>query len=212
MNLMIWITVLVAGIFVSAEATSMSAPQFKTLTSPTLIGGAQFPGRFSLAFEWTDRSGAFLLVVSNKGDSTTYDGTEPDSIWVTCFRGNGGRQSKVWGMMDFSIQLESISFIKDWFRITDLDQDGIFEPSFLYVFYHDGLDPQPAKMMLYHNGKKYAIRGEFPMDGDWTTGYVKKPDPSLRKLPEIYRKFMHRRWDEFMTKEREKDEKSTLLK
>lgn len=56
-------------------------------------------------------------------------------------------------------------FVEESFKITDLDQDGISELSFLYLKACRGdVSPATAKFMLLTNGEKYPIRGTAVME------------------------------------------------
>lgn len=84
-------------------------------------------------------------------------------------------------------------------EVTDIDQDGIGESSFIYRTAIGGWDPDGVKLLMHVKGEKLAIRGKVPTDySDFEENYEKKPDPILDSQPEPIQSFIHQKWDNWV--------------
>ena len=80
--------------------------------------------------------------------------------------------------------------------ITDLDKNGIQEVWMtVYIGCRGDVGPVGMKILMYENGKKYALRGEtFVHVDDMDLGGTYKADPEFTKAPAVFLQFADRLW------------------
>lgn len=96
--------------------------------------------------------------------------------------------------------------VSDSIAVTDLDRDGRAEVTFLYQSYctNDALGPQPMKLMLTENGKKFAIRGttQAHMTEDPASPEVPgrmEVGPEWSAAPKVFKAHATAAWTKFAT-------------
>lgn len=97
----------------------------------------------------------------------------------------------------------SVNFIEDSFSITDVDDDGVKEISFLYeLACQGGIGPIKMKSVLIEGGKKYLIRG-YRLDHVSIKNNVdpkypdSKADKSFKNAPKNFLIFSKEKWNKF---------------
>lgn len=109
-------------------------------------------------------------------------------------------KKEVWRAKDFVEACEfdlSLEVVEGSIRLTDLDEDGEPEVSFLYrLGCRSDVSPLTAKLLLYEGGTKYALRGQSKEQvgeaefagGDFTA------DKAFGQAPKAFLEFATGQW------------------
>lgn len=129
---------------------------------------------------YTDKSGSYALVLSEKQDLPFADETLSSVIQATLFKvGSDTVLTRQWSIRDFAGKEDAgVNFRSKLFEFADLDADGLIDPILVYRFFapgdKDGFDSDHfsggIKIITFHQGRKvvvYAITGV--LDGQRST-------------------------------------------
>lgn len=114
-------------------------------------------------YECTDQSGKFLVIVTETIDSVT---AEKDTLHYKIKAINLGYTPaglvKNWEISDFRIVNTEVSESSVWFwtkffKLEDLDRDGLIDPVLVYGSAEDN-DAERTKYIVFYKGKKIAVR------------------------------------------------------
>lgn len=196
--------------FVSLTSTTLAVEKSIPFRKGYYPNGQQFmPPKFTsyLTIEWNDSNGKNLVVFGKStATSNSKDGADIlttdllTGVHVLLDKGN----KILWKMndgiqkcpVDGGIHLDTSSIV-----IKDLNNDGIGECCFLYRMHCMGdVSPEDYKLLLYDNGKKYAIRGTNFIDyGQGSTaGGKKQLDKAFDAAPTYLKDFASKYWDKFL--------------
>jgi hypothetical protein len=120
----------------------------------------------------------------------------------------GARWLKQWEAKDFVTDCEfdlTIALRGESVAVTDLDDDGEAEVSFLYVTgCQSDVSPLSQKLLLYEGASKYALRGttEVTVGQDEKgvesrIGGEHQADPAFEKAPAAFLPFAKAQWEKF---------------
>ena len=106
-----------------------------------------------------------------------------------------------WKMQDFISNCEfdlMMGFIKNAFKITDLNKNGIAE---IWTMYHmtctSDVSPSEMKIIMYEGKQKYALRGNSVVNtGTEKIGGDYKLGENLSKAPKEFKDFALKMWKE----------------
>ena len=181
---------LTLGLTLSASA------QVKTLPfNPKAIPqGLKVKGEIEHGLRWVDRAGEHYLLFSSVTKTKKTDHSEITSsyLYATHYRLKNKQVKLVRTLRDRNenCEFEKITrFNHKSSSITDLDQNGLAETTFVYYLgCSNDVSPIDAKLALLENGKKYMIRGETTLiyPGGMKEGGSYKVDPSLLKAPNVF--------------------------
>lgn len=109
-------------------------------------------------------------------------------------------KKEIWRAKDFVEQCEfdlSLEVVEGSIRVTDLDEDGEAEISFLYrLGCRSDVSPLTAKLLLYEGAAKYALRGQSKEqvgEAEFVGGDF-KPDPAFEQAPKAFLEFARGQW------------------
>ncbi|WP_370277515.1 M949_RS01915 family surface polysaccharide biosynthesis protein [Flavobacterium sp. J27] len=139
-------------------------------------------------YKYEDNGGThYLIMTENKTECD--NGKECfDSIKAFCFNLKEEQYHLEWKLKDFILpkgnevsEEYSINFWTKYFELNDYDNDGFVDPIIVYGTYGmNGTDDGRIKIVVYHNGKKRAIRHQNgTLDFERNT----KVDESYYELP-----------------------------
>ena len=143
---------------------------------PIDIAAKDFPkvkGNIVKSVRYADATGENLILLTetdvvSKPDTGDYPNYPPRSKELFAYRfliKKGGKFEQVWQMTDSVRDCDldgmTVSFIPEAFRLTDLNNNNKAEIWMTYVLQCAG-DPSPItmKIIMYEDGKKYAVQGE----------------------------------------------------
>jgi len=116
---------------------------------------------------YTDKSGSYALVLSEKQDLPFADETLSSVIQATLFKvGSDNVLTRQWSIRDFAGKEDAgVNFRSKLFEFADLDADGLIEPILVYRFFapddKDGFDSDDfsggIKIIAFHQGRKVVV-------------------------------------------------------
>lgn len=128
-----------------------------------------YKGKVINAANFTDKTGEYLVFTTETG---VYDSEIKNDeielsdayIYAFLFSKKNNQYVKIWQVQDFitncPLDIEA-KYVKNTFKITDLDRNGIAEIWLMYRKVCRGdVGPSEMKIIMYEGSKKYAIRGE----------------------------------------------------
>lgn len=176
----------------SLGLTTLGHAQVKTLpfNLKTLPKGLKVKGKVESGLHWIDRAGENYLLFSSI--TSTKKEITSSYLYATHYQMKNGQKKLVRTLKDREEGCEfsnNAMFDSKSFGVTDLDQNGLGETTFIYYLGCTN-DPSPhgAKLALLENGKKHMIRGETTViyPGGAKYGGTYKVDPALLKAPNAF--------------------------
>lgn len=165
-------TILTGALFLflfSTVSGQQTSSRILTQKAADAILTASVKSQFNISYpvrrvyECTDQSGKFLVIVTETIDSVT---AEKDTLHYKIKAINLGYTPaglvKNWEISDFRIMNTEVSESSVWFwtkffRLEDLDHDGLIDPVLVYGSAEDN-DAERTKYIIFYKGKKIAIR------------------------------------------------------
>lgn len=168
-----------------------------------LQGFNNIKGKLEKKVTFVDAKGINDVILTHSGmypsNPNEEEGPCNNDLHAYGFITRGGQSRTLWQMHDFVHDCEASAdaeFSPDSPVITDLDEDGISE---IWLTYYVGcrgdVSPIGMKILMYEDGKKYALKGEtfVHVDG-MDLGGSYKADPAFENAPERFRRFANRLW------------------
>ena len=162
------------------------------------------PGNVVEALSWSDTQGNNLLLLS---ESVTFSKNDTSNRNASLFVGQylevQGNWIRQWKVEDFENDCPvdaGAKIIPKSIEITDLDNNGIAEVSFMYrIFCAGGVDPQVLKFIMYERKNKFAIRGEtlIKLPNQPAYGGETTVDKSFKLAPQEFQQFAMRQWNKY---------------
>ena len=159
------------------------------------------------AIRWEDKAGDNIVVLTQSGEKRTNDGLRTAALRAKHFlQSTGGEWTKTWQLTDAVEKCPldlTCSFVKNSLSLSDVDGDGVAEVSFVYrVDCFGGMDPIAQKLMVFHRGTKYAVRGRTvvhkpggrPLDPEYflfDEAFKKAPSGLLTYAIQKWRRFQN---------------------
>jgi len=201
-----------AGLLLGALLTTNSAGA----ENPTSVGagalpaGLDFEGNLVSAQRWEDGQGANYLLLTRTPDirepGLTEWGEEMHSarLYGYHYRQRNGGFELLRRITDFVMECEwdmTVAHIPGSIAVTDLDDDGLSEVTFLYeLACRSDVSPLTLKLMMLEDGEKYPIRGTTVVDvgGGQRYGGEKRFGEEFASVPAAFRDFASRHWGRFV--------------
>ena len=182
--------------------------------------GIHYQGKVVAGARWVDQAGENLLLLCETGyfqsrvSPRSRENPYQEPGWAAALYGYHYVKTKdkfalLWKLSDFikicPFDLE-LAFLPNSLTITDLDQNGIAESTFLYKLACRG-DVSPAQLkLIMHEGKaKYALRGETLVNiGQLEGGPPRKiggkhtVDPAFNRAPKVFLNHALQQWNAFV--------------
>lgn len=124
--------------------------------------------KFSIyrVYEYDDKAGKHFIVMTENNVPCNERKDCFDSIKAYCFQYKNKEFNLKWRMTDFILpkgnevsEEYSISFWTKYFKLNDYNNDGFIDPILVYgTLGMNGTSDGRIKILVYHNGKKSAIR------------------------------------------------------
>jgi len=175
-----------------------------------LPSGANYEGEAKEIINWTDKNGENYFIITkveeyvSKKGTDQYENDERTSfLYAYHYIKNGNSIKLSRKITDFvkACEFDIVLFYeKESIEVTDLDEDGIFEVSFIYkLSCTSDLSPFDMKLMLLEDGNKYPIRGttEVNYGDDYIEKGTKKNGAEFNTAPTAFKKFAEKQWYKF---------------
>jgi hypothetical protein len=188
--------------------TEVSMLQFDKSDLPSEI---KYTGNIVTGKRWTDKNGENILILTKtiikekKAKQPDFgDNVRECELYGYHYVSSGGSYSLLWKINDlvsdcvFDLTLD---FIPGSLSITDINDNGIAESTFLYkLACRSDVSPSDLKLIMHEGESKYALRGEMLASVDsHTYGGSYKVDKAFDSAPDGFLDFAKSQWKEFRT-------------
>ncbi len=174
----------------------------------------KYKGRVMGGGRWKDLNGENILIITEteiqNGKDKDGESVISKELYGYCYARTNAESNLLWQINDFVKDCEFDLFLNynpNSLTITDLDDNGIAESTFLYrMSCKSDVSPDEMKLMMHQGKDKYALRGEnqikFTTDGQTVTqGGDYKVDASFDKAPKEFLEYAKKQWAKFKIQE-----------
>lgn len=176
----------------------------------------KYDGKIITSAKWKDKNGDNIIIITETEIKETANKkdveADPDQSkklfgYHYILENNSGKL--LWKIQDFVDKCPAsieCTYVPNSLSITDLNNNGIGESTFLYILGCRGdVSPVGMKLMMHENDIKYALRGESQIkstDGIYG-GKIDEVDPSFKKAPDGFLDYAKKQWEKFKTEKLE---------
>lgn len=115
------------------------------------------------AYSWSDSNGENKLIITRKGPFSGTESGFTSSLYAVQYLNGMKKENILWDIYDFEKDCQFdlwIGLVPNSIRITDLDNDGVSETTFIYKKNcRSDVSPAEMKLMMHENAQKMALRG-----------------------------------------------------
>ncbi len=166
--------------------------------------GMKYEGNIVAGAKWKDDNGLNTIIITEtkiteKEESGDLPYSRSKQLFGYQYITSGGDTKQIWKINDFvkdcPVDLD-LSYMKNSLSITDLNNNGIAESTFLYLLACRGdVSPEDMKLIMHEADKKYAIRGttKIKLSGE-TYGGDTKIDKSFDDAPGGFLDYAKSEW------------------
>jgi hypothetical protein len=188
--------------------TNACLAQFK-VTRPgknSIPNNIHFEGKLVQAVRWTENAGDNIVILTKtdktKSKNAPDDGYSDAALYAYHFLDSGKGMRQTWKVSDYVKECPVdiiLYFVDEAFAVTDLNKDGKAEIWIMYKVSCQGdVSPVPMKIIMYHDSKKFAVRGTTKvqvsaneyMGGDFTF------DEAFKNAPLEFRQYAQKLWNQ----------------
>jgi hypothetical protein len=164
-----------------------------------------FIGQIKAGCKWSDKEGVHITLLTETGEfpskNVRYDNYRDAELYAYDFIIEKDSIRKNWRIYDYVKECPvdmKANFLKNSFKITDLNNDGIGEVWIMYKADCFGdVSPVKMKIIMYQGGQKFAMRGRSKVkvaDAEFEGGEFKF-DSSFLNGPIEFRDFAEELWN-----------------
>lgn len=179
-----------------------------------LPAGVKYEGKVKNAVQWKDNLGDNIVITTETGSYPSKNPSEDEEsndadIFAYHYIIKGDKVTLNWQVRDRIINcfldLE-LSYIKNTFQVTDLDNNGEAEVWLMYkIGCRSDVCPCDMKIIMYQGQKKHAIRGEnkamIGIDDNGKKIYEGgqyKVDNAFKNSPKVFLEYAKKMWKKNM--------------
>lgn len=167
--------------------------------------GVSFEGKIKTAVQWVDEDGINMVIATETDAHQSKTEKNADyrdaELFAYHYISENGQFKQTWKVVDFvsacPLDIE-VKFIKNTFRLTDLDSNGVAEIWLMYkTVCHGDVSPAEMKIIMYQGKQKYAMRGRNKVEyeqGKFEGGEFNF-DRKFTKGPSTFMNFAKDLWD-----------------
>lgn len=191
--------------------TQACLAQFKltTLDKVSIPENIQYTGNVFQAVRWTDNTGDNIVILSaadkTQSNNAPGDGYNDGALYAYHYLVSGDSTKLTWKLYDYVKECPVdmfLYFVDKTFAVTDLNKDGKAEVWIMYKVSCQGdVSPIPMKVIMYHDNKKFAVRGTTRVKVS-ATGYMGGEysfDEAFKKAPAEFRQYAKKLWEQHKT-------------
>ncbi|HJY64573.1 MAG TPA: hypothetical protein VJ455_10490 [Ignavibacteria bacterium] len=193
-----------AGDDTTKPQTSFSNVEYGISKLPPTLTGYQ--GKIVAMAKWEDKMGANVVFITETEEKESGDIMSKE-LFGYHYTITDKENKLIWKINDFvkdcPVDL-TLKYIDKSISITDLNNNGTGESSFLYRMSCKGdVSPDDMKLIMHEGETKYAIRGEMKLNikGEGTYGGKMNVDPSFDKAPKEFLENAKARWNKYKDEE-----------
>lgn len=189
--IMIRVLAFISCLLLNAPAFTQMGIIARPLKTAQLPAGIKYRGKLYEAWQWKDRLGDNILLLSSTSPVRKTTGDEEGTtveLFAYHFRKKDTGYKTLWRINDLvkDCPLDYVaSFLKGATTITDLDKDGMAETTVQYKLACRGdVSPSYMKLIMHEDSLKYALRGSMWLrDTEGAQFNITESDVNLDKLP-----------------------------
>lgn len=194
---------------VERKPAAITEVEMLVFNKSNLPPGIKYDGNVVTGKRWNDKNGENILILTKtnlkekKVRKSGYEETDLEcELYGYHYVSSGDSYSLLWKIQDFVKECWfdlTLDFIPGSLSITDLNENGIAESTFLYkMSCRSDVSPSELKLMMHENDVKYALRGEMliKMEG-FTAGGNYKVDKSFDSAPAGFLDYAKSQWKEY---------------
>ena len=166
-----------------------------------------YSGSIVTGKRWADNNGENILILTKtkirtKPDEYYQETLSSSELYGYHYVRSGDRYKLLWKINDFIKDCEfdlTLDFINNSLTITDLDNDGVAESTFLYkMACRSDVSPAGLKLMMHENDNKYALRGNMYINiQGYKEGGSYKIDNAFYSAPDVFLDYAKEQWRDF---------------
>jgi len=191
------------------ENKSNASVEMLNFDKSDLPSEIKYTGNIVTGKRWTDRNGENILILTKTGFRETRarkpvlnDYEKDCELYGYHYVNSGGAFSLLWKINDFVKECPldlTLDFIPGSLSITDLNDNGIAESTFLYKMACRGdVSPSDLKLIMHENETKYALRGNMLVKVEgFSGGGSYKVDKAFDSAPDGFLDYAKTLWKEF---------------
>lgn len=195
----------------SESGNTKTTVEMLTFNKSDLPSEIKYTGSIVTGKRWTDKNGENVLILTKTKIKET-KAKEPDfgdynrecELYGYHYVSTEGSYTLLWKINDlvkeciFDLTLD---FIPGSLSITDINDNGIAESTFLYkMACRSDVSPSELKLIMHENDTKYALRGNMSIKiQGYTDGGSYKVDKAFDSAPDGFLDFAKSQWKEFKT-------------
>jgi hypothetical protein len=165
-----------------------------------------FEGNLKEITKLEDSNGKHIIILTETGEIPSKKIIEQENetdfkifVYDYLFDKNDNKYKLNWKIKDFISNCEfdlMMGFVKNTFKITDLNKNGIAEIWTMYsMTCTSDVSPSEMKIIMYEGKQKFALRGNSIVNpGTEKIGGDYKLDKSLSKAPKEIKEFALKMW------------------
>lgn len=182
-------TINTASTMQKADSSDKSGIENLTYDTGRLPDGIKYSGKIVGSARWNDKNGENIVIITETPVKEQSGDFKMKELFGYQYTVNSGETKLLWKINDFIKDCPvdiTLKYIDNSLSITDLDNNGIAESSFIYRMSCKGdVSPDDMKLLMHEGETKYAIRGQMKLTikGEGTYGGEMKIDPSFDKAP-----------------------------
>jgi len=184
------------------EADSSDKTGIENLVYDTgkLSDEIKYSGKIVADASWNDKNGENMVIIT---ETPVKELSGYKELFGYHYTNNNGETKLLWKINDFIEECPvdiTLKYIENSLIITDLNNNGIAESSFLYRMSCKGdVSPDDMKLLMHEGETKYAIRGQMKLTikGEGTYGGEMKIDPSFDKAPKEFLDHAKDEWNKY---------------
>ena len=160
----------------------------------------KYSGKIVADAMWNDKNGENMVIIT---ETPVLEQSGYKELFGYHYINNNGETKLLWMIHDYIDECPvdiTLKYIDNSLTITDLNNNGIAESSFLYRMSCKGdVSPDDMKLLMHEGETKYAIRGQMKLTikGEGTYGGEMKIDPSFDKAPKEFLDYAKDRWNKY---------------
>lgn len=163
----------------------------------------KYKGRIVDGARWKDRNGDNILIITQTEVKRVNQDVRNQYLYSYLYTSGDSKWSQLWSITDYVESYCDVEakYMPGTLEITDLDNDGVAENTFIYKL--DGrcdVSPVPIKLMMHSGDKKLVIRGDSRVDigNGEKVGGKKTFDDAFDSVPKAFKDYASDKWDSFM--------------
>jgi len=170
----------------------------------------KYSGKIDFGVQWKDKNGLNVVILTtseikrSKSKTGIEEYSESKNLYGYQFIKSNDKFEELWKVQDFVNDCDAdleLKFIENSLSVTDINNNGIGETTFLYTLgCRSDVSPVGLKLLMHEGKDKYALRGETLIKLQNVEPYGGKMDvdKSFNQAPEGFLSYAKKQWNKFV--------------